>query len=215
MGDMKMLSRAAVIALALLFVGLLFANGAQAAPRAAELGPEVAITEASGGFVGRLAVSPQHGPVGTPLTVTGEGFAAEEEIELVWRTVKGRWKVTQAEYFGREFTPVAYRITTVKTDATGRFTANFVAPEDFGFQHDIVVQRAGRLLTQTAFHLDMTVRLTGPASSPIGTPIAIEVNGIGWRELEGSWVLLYDNKFTGFMSVVTTGGTARFDLPRA
>src|SRR5207244_9119109 len=47
----------------------------------------------------------------------------------------------------------------------------------------------------------------------LGTPIAIEVKGIGWRELEGSWVLLYDNKFTGFMSAVTTGGTARFTIP--
>jgi hypothetical protein len=209
---MTMLRRA-LIALASVLVVLSFAGSAQAAPRAAELGPEVAITEPAGGFVGRLQVSPQNGAVGTPLTVTGEGFAAGEEVELVWRTVKGRWKVTHAEYFGREFTPVAYRIATVKTDAAGRFVANFVVPEDFGFQHDIVVQRAGRLLTQTAFHLDMTVRLTGPASGPIGTAIAIEVNGIGWRELEGSWVLLYDNKFTGFMSVVTTGGTARFTIP--
>ena len=39
------------------------------------------------------------------------------------------------------------------------------------------------------------------------------MQGIGWRELEGSWVLLYDNKFTGFMSTVTTAGTARFDIP--
>ena len=50
-------------------------------------------------------------------------------------------------------------------------------------------------------------------------PVAIEVQGIGWPELEGSWVLLYDNKFTGFMSAITTGGTARFTLtatgPRA
>ena len=39
------------------------------------------------------------------------------------------------------------------------------------------------------------------------------MQGIGWRELEGSWVLLYDNKFTGFMSAVTTAGTARFTIP--
>src|SRR6185503_11428749 len=55
--------------------------------------------------------------------------------------------------------------------------------------------------------------LAGAASGPGGTPIAIEVQGIGWRELEGSWVLLYDNKFTGFLSAVTTGGTARFTIP--
>ena len=36
-------------------------------------------------------------------TVTGEGFPARQEFELVWRTVKGRWKVTIAEYHGREY----------------------------------------------------------------------------------------------------------------
>ncbi len=205
--------RAILLACTLVAFSCTFPASLMAAPRAADLGPEVALTEPSDGFVGRLSVSPKNGPVGTPLTVTGEGFPPEQELELVWRTVKGHWKVTIAEYFGREFTTAAYRIATVKSDKAGRISANFVAPEDFGFMHDIVVQKGDRLLTQTAFNLDMTAKIVGATSGPIGTAIAIEVQGIGWRELEGSWVLLYDNKYTGFMSTVTTGGTARFDVP--
>src|SRR5215813_6773789 len=186
---------------------------AAAAPRAEDLGPEVALTEPSGGYVGKLRVTPEHGPAGTPLTVTGEGFPAGQQLELVWRTVKGHWKVTIAEYFGREFVPVAYRIATLKSDKAGHISVSFVAPEDFGFLHDVVVQQADRLLTQTAFNLDMTVRIVGATSGPLGSPIEVEVQGIGWRELEGSWVLLYDNKYTGFVSTVTTGGTARFNVP--
>lgn len=183
-----------------------------AASRAADFGPDVTLAEPAGGYVGRPRVTPENGPAGTPVAVTGEGFPASQSFDLVWRTVKGRWKVTIAEYHGREFTRVAYRIASVKSDHAGRIAANFVAPEDFGFLHDIVVQQGDHLLTQTAFHLDMTAKIVGPASGPIGTPIEIEVRGIGWRELEGSWVLLYDNKYTGFMSTVTTGGTARFNV---
>jgi hypothetical protein len=204
--------RRKIFACALLALPLALSTAALAAPRAADLGPQATLAEPAGGYVGQLSVAPAHGPAGTPLKVTGEGFPAEQQLDLVWRTVKGRWKVTTAEYHGREFTPVAYRIATVKSDKAGRIAASFTAPEDFGFLHDIVAQQGDRLLTQTAFKLDMTVKLAADRG-PLGTPIAIEVQGIGWRELEGSWVLLYDNKFTGFMSVVTTNGTARFTIP--
>src|SRR5262249_55603789 len=87
-------------------------SGARGAAPAADLGPEVALTEPSGGYLGKLRVTPEHGPAGTPLTVTGEGFPVGQQLELVWRTVKGHWKVTIAEYHGREFVPVAYRIAS-------------------------------------------------------------------------------------------------------
>ncbi|MBV8091094.1 MAG: hypothetical protein JO139_16285 [Alphaproteobacteria bacterium] len=48
---------------------------------------------------------------------------------------------------------------------------------------------------------------------PSGTPITVEVKGIGWRPLESSWMLLYDNHFTGWISAVTTAGSATFTIP--
>src|SRR6266850_1483274 len=179
---------------------------------AATLGPEVAIGEPSGGYVGRLIVAPEHGPTGTPLTVTAEGLPAGEEFQLVWRTVDGAWKVTEAEYHGREYRAIAYQIAKAKTDQAGRLSAQFVVPEDFGFIHDIILQQGGRLFTQTGFSIDMTIEIS-PKSGPVGTPITVEVKGIGWRSLFNSWVLLYDNSFTGWMSSVTTGGSATFTIP--
>jgi len=185
---------------------------AAAARLTAALGPEVVIGEPSGGYVGRLVVAPEHGPTGTPLTVTAEGLPPREEFQLVWRTVDGAWKVTDAEYRGREYRAVAYEIAKLKTDQTGRLNAQFVAPEDFGFMHDIVLQQGGRLFTQTGFSIDMMVEIS-PKSGPVGTPITVEAKGIGWRPLVNSWDLLYDNNFTGWISSVTTHGSARFTIP--
>jgi len=133
-------ARRAALACVLAASLLLATFGSAAAYRPAELGQEVPLTEPAGGYVGELKVQPERGPAGTPLTVTGQGFPASQEFDLVWRTVKGRWKVTSAEYHGREYTPAAYRIATVKSDASGRISAAFAAPADFGFLTDIVIE---------------------------------------------------------------------------
>jgi hypothetical protein len=201
-----------IAAIALPLPGLATGAAAAGAPRAAELGPEVTLATPAGGFVGRLTVTPAHGPAGTPLVVRAEGLPAGETFALVWRTVKGNWKVADGEYHGREYTPAAYRLTTVTADGDGRLAASFIAPEDFGFAHDIVLQQGTRLLTQTSFNLDMTMRLS-PESGPVGTPIRVDIQGIGWRQLQNSWLLLYDNNFTGWISSVSTGGSASFTIP--
>jgi len=202
--------RAAAIAAALVF-SLDGASAAGLSPAAA-VGPAAPEAKLDGAFVGRLAVSPEQGEAGAPVTVKGSGLPANQDFDLVWHTVSGAWKVTQAEYHGREYTPVRYRIGTVHTDPAGAFEASFVVPEDFGFWHDITVQQGKKLFTQAAFHVDMTVDIT-PNSGPVGTPITVDVKGIGWRQLQNSWLLLYDNNYTGWMSSVSQGGSARFAIP--
>jgi len=191
---------------------LVLASPSVAAPTASGLGPEVVLAEPRDGYVGSLKVVPENGPAGTPLTVTAEKLPPHQEFQLVWRTVKGSWKVADAEYHGRDYQPVAYEIAKVKSDAAGRLNAKFVSPEDFGFVHDIVLQQPDRMFTQAGFSVDMTVKIT-PESGPLGTPITVDVKGIGWRSLFNSWDLLYDNHFTGWMSAVTTSGSATFTIP--
>jgi len=181
------------------------------AAASAQFGPEVPFARPQG-FVGRMALSPEHGPSGTPVRVAAEGLPADTEFQLVWRTVKGGWKVAGGECHGREYQPVAYQIATVRTDMAGKLTAVFRVPEDFGFMHDVVLQQGERFFNQAGFDLDMAVRLS-PESGPVGTPVTVEVKGIGWRPLENSWTLLYDNKFTGWISAVTTAGSAKFTIP--
>jgi len=183
------------------------------AAAAAQLRREAALATPQG-YVGRMAVSPEHGPPWTPVTITAEGLPADSEFQLVWRTVKGSWKVAQGEYHGREYAPAAFELAMVRSDAVGKLAATFMVPEDFGFLHDVVLQQGERLFIQAGFSVDMSVALS-PASGPVGTPITVEVKGIGWRPLESSWMLLYDNHFTGWISAVTTAGSATVTIPAA
>jgi hypothetical protein len=75
--------------------------------------------------------------------------------------------------------------------------------------HDIVLQQGSRLFTKVGFNLDMTVEIS-PKSGPLGTPIKIDVKGIGYSLLYNSWDVIYDNNFTGWISSVTTKGSASF-----
>jgi hypothetical protein len=204
--------RLAGLAGVLFAFSLLSFTQSAAAATASALGPEVPIAEPRDGFVGRLDVAPENGPAGTPLTITAQRLPPNQEFQLVWRTVKGRWKVDNAEYHGREYDPVAYQIAKLKSDADGKLTYKFNAPEDFGFIHDIVLQQPDRMFTQVGFAIDMTIDIS-PKEGPVGTPITVDVKGIGWRSLFNSWELLYDNNFTGWMSSVTTGGSAKFTIP--
>jgi hypothetical protein len=188
------------------------ATAADAVPLARDLGPLAADAEPAGGYVGTMNLTPAKGPAGTKVRVEGRNMPPNQDVDLVWRTMEGRWKVADGEYHGREYKPVGYRIAQVRTDGQGNFQTNFTAPEDFGFQHDVVAQIGPRLLTQSAFDIEMTMEIS-PASGPAGTPISVEFKGIGWRQLENSWDLVYDNAFTGWVSSVTAHGTARFTIP--
>jgi len=192
-------------------LALMSPTPAAAAPAAA-FGPQVEVGEPSNGYVGRLDASPTHAPAGASVTLTAAGLPPGQEFQLLWSTAAGAWKVTDAEYHGREFTPVAYEIAKAKTDQSGRLSVNFIAPDDYGFMHDIVLQQGSRLFTHVGFNLDMTVEIS-PISGPPGTPIKVDVKGIGYRSLYNSWDVIYDNNFTGWMSSVTTRGTASFTIP--
>lgn len=191
---------------------MLLAPAAAVAAPAAAFGPQASAAEPVGGYVGRLTLEPSRGPAGTPVKVSAEGLPPGEPIQLVWSTVVGRWEVGAGEYHGRSYDPVAYVIADLRSNEDGRLAASFAAPEDFGFTHDVILQQGKRLFTKAAFDLEMTVEVS-PESGPAGTPITVEVKGIGWRQLENSWLLLYDNAFTGWISAVTTAGSARFTIP--
>lgn len=192
------------------------ASGVASAPSdsaAAQPGPTEA-TPASVEYTGSLELSPSKGPIGSNVTARGGGLEPNVDLELVWQAFEGAWKTddTPENFKGREYRESLVPLGEVRTDGNGAYSATFEVPDGFGFAHDVRVIQDGVVKNQASFSVDMRVTVT-PDSGPIGTPITIDIEGIGVSPLHSSWELTYDNRFTGWFSAVTTEGRARAVIP--
>ena len=167
-------------------------------------------------YVGSMELEPSRGLPGTVVTITGEGLAAGQAYDLTWGSAEGSWDIrgdAGEEYHGRVFTPTVMPLGSVTADGAGNLAATFEVPEDFGFVHDVrLVDSDGVIRNQAAFVVEMQVTIS-PQSGPPGTPITIQVSGLGLEALEGNRQILYDNRYTGWLSAVTTKGTAVAVIP--
>lgn len=177
---------------------------------------ETAPTEPPIDLMGKFDLQPTKGPWGTNVTATGTSLKPNVSYEVKWTSVTGAWQLSadRSEYKGRLYKPTQVTLKTITTDAGGAFRTAFAIPQDFGFQHDVIVVESGQqvIRNKAGFDVELDVRVS-PTSGPVGTPITIEARGIGWRQLENSWLVSYDNAFTGWLSSVTTKGVARAVIP--
>ncbi len=171
------------------------------------------------GFVGTLSVTPDRGPVGTRVTLTGTGLPPNAALDLVWTTVEADWVLEQenGEYIGiftgRTFEEVQRPIAQVRTGENGLFTTTLKIPEDYGGVHDIYLTQNGRVLTKAGFRT-LPEATVAPASGSLGTPIRIKITGLDpVQPLETWYWLLYDNKLAGYITAIRTKGTARLTIP--
>ena len=168
-----------------------------------------------------LDVEPSVAEVGQPVSVRGHGFAPGESLTLVWRTVRGQWRLgTDArgewngDFLGPAFTPAEEVLGRVTAGPDGTFQWSMVVPEDYGGVHEIAALGAGgQERTKAALRISPSVEYS-PKEGPVGTPITVRVRGLNHPHwVEGWYQVLYDNRLTGYISGVTSRGTATFTIP--
>lgn len=146
--------------------------------------------------------------VGTVALATANGLPAGKTIDLEWGTVTGGWVVEDYYHFrGKKYSETTTSLGRFPVDASGRVSARFVVPEDYGGVHEVIARVDGKAVAQSAVNVTQTFALT-PASGPVGTPIALKVTGLGWRTMESTWVVNWDNQELGFVSAAGTRGSA-------
>jgi len=164
---------------------------------------------------GKFALEPAHGPWDTKVTATASGLKAGTKYDLVWTTGKMQWKLSddRSKYLGRTATAVQKVLQSPTTDANGGFAVSFTVPQGFGYGHDVMVVDAQSVIrNKSLFDVDMVTTIS-PTSGPAGTPITVEVKGIGWQSYQNSFQLDWDNAYTGWVSSITTDGYAKFVIP--
>ena len=179
-----------------------------APPRTASAGPAAR-------YVGQMTLTPTDGQIGSTVTVGASGLPADTAFELVWQTVSGSWILTGAEdetYAGRAFRTVDDVLRQVRSGSAGQLRATFTVPPGFGFDHTVMLMQSSTIRNQALFVVQPQVSLASSEGSP-GSPITITMTGIGAQSYTNNWMVLYDNTFTGWISAVTTAGTAHFSIP--
>jgi hypothetical protein len=146
--------------------------------------------------------------VGATVHATAAGLPAGQVVDLVWGTVTGGWVVEDDYHFrGKKYTETTASLGIFPVDAAGRLSARFAIPEDYGGVHEVIARIDGKPVTQSAINVTQTFALT-PASGPVGTPLELKVTGLGWRTMESTWVVNWDNHELGFVSAAGTRGSA-------
>jgi hypothetical protein len=146
--------------------------------------------------------------VGTGIDAIADGLPPGRRVDLLWKTVNGGWVIEDYFHFrGKKFTETSHSLGKAETDDNGRLFAHFTIPEDYGGVHELVVFDNGTPIAQGGVEVSQTFEIH-PTEGPVGTPIEVRVHGLGWRTMESTWVINWDNQEAGWISATDTHGTA-------
>jgi hypothetical protein len=146
--------------------------------------------------------------VGTTVQVTAAGLAPGKTVELSWDTVEGGWVVQDYyEFRGKKYSETTTTLGQFPVDASGRLDAQFAIPEDYGGVHEVMAQIDGQVVARSGINVTQSFELS-PLSGPVGTPVELKVKGLGWRTMQSTWVVNWDNNVLGWVSAASTRGSA-------
>jgi hypothetical protein len=143
-----------------------------------------------------------------PVDAIADGLPPGRKVDLVWKTVNGGWVIEDYYHFrGKKYTETTKSLGQAEVGDDGRLVAHLTIPEDYGGVHEILVSDHDVPLAQGGIEVSQTFEMI-PAEGPVGTPIEVRVKGLGWRTMESTWVVNWDNQEVGWVSATNTRGTA-------
>jgi hypothetical protein len=146
--------------------------------------------------------------VGANVHATAMGLPPGSKVDLIWGTVTGGWVIQgYYQFLGKKYSETATSLGQFPVDSTGELDAKFTIPDDYGGVHEITARIDGKTVAQNGVNVTQTFEFS-PMSGPVGTPIEVKVKGLGWRTMESTWVVNWDNNVLGWVSAAGTRGSA-------
>jgi hypothetical protein len=162
-----------------------------------------------------LKTTPDIALPGTATTISGTGLPAGKDVVITWGTATVDWvldaRADSVDYLGRQANKIAVQLATAKTDASGAFSVQLKAPQDFGGLHDIYAVIDGVQVAKGGFLVARSGSIS-PKSGPIGTMVTVTYTGLGSSLYEGGASLLYDNHYVGAVMANWTRGVAKVKI---
>ncbi|MDP2743913.1 MAG: hypothetical protein Q8P00_02460 [Dehalococcoidia bacterium] len=149
--------------------------------------------------------------MGTSFTLSGEGLPAGKVLGLQWAAWEGTYvtKVSpdNVEYIERTYAKKRVSLGPVTADAQGKVNKSLTVPEDHGEIHEIYAMADGKDVARGAYRILRSVTVSS-TRGPVGAPITVTVKGMASSYYQSTMAIRWDNNYTGFISTVTTKGTA-------
>ena len=158
-----------------------------------------------------ITISPTSGIVGSKILISGEGYEPNTNLMLKWESDNVSWTLAgnPTETTGMKAVPVEWQLANVETDSSGSFSVQVSAPVDNGGKHVIQAysQNGTALTGLEIFALEPSFNISS-LSGAVGSPITIFAHGLGLGIYSTNYHVMWDNKYIGYMTAVTTHGEA-------
>ncbi len=148
---------------------------------------------------------------------TATGLTPNATLDLDWQTVSGQWIVDGDNLGTSTEKPATYtfsstQIGTVQATATGTASGSFPVPSGFGGTHNFQLTDANGTVEAVGSVAEWPSAAIAQTTEPQGGFFHIQVLGLAYTPYTSDYGVLYDDHYMGFISAVSTNGTATFEV---
>jgi len=159
-----------------------------------------------------LSVTPEIVDIGDAITASAEGLPPGKTVQFAMVSQEGSYEskidLGSIEFLKPSYAEARIPLGQFATTLDGKLSATFEVPETYGSgTKDIVATIDGEDVAKGGVYVGRIASIS-VTQGPVGTPITIQVKGLGASGFQSTVGLRWDNKYVGFMSSTTTAGTA-------